>query len=58
MDLNSLLRRHQLSLMAADGDSSPGEKRAHAQFARDYAEQIRRTRSALGAPRALPGLVT
>lgn len=58
MDLNSLLRRHQLSLMAADPSMTPREKRAHAQFAREYAEQIRRTREALGARPAHPGSVT
>jgi hypothetical protein len=58
MDLNSLLRRHQLSLMAAERSLSPREKRAHDQFARDYAEQIRHTRDLLGATRALPGSVT
>jgi hypothetical protein len=58
MDLNSLLRRHQLSLMVADAALAPDEKRAHDQFARDYAEQIRRTRHSLGARPALPGSVT
>jgi hypothetical protein len=58
VDLNSLLRRHQLSLMTADAALAPDEKRAHEQFARDYAEQIRNTRDALGARRARPGSVT
>jgi hypothetical protein len=58
MDLNALLRRHQLSLMAGDRSMSPSEKRAHAQFAREISEQIGRTREALGAGRALPGSVT
>lgn len=58
MDLNSLLRRHQLSLMFAERSLSPREKRAHDQFARDYAEQIRATRAALGARRTPPGSVT
>jgi hypothetical protein len=58
MDLNALLRRHQRSLMVADSSLSPSEKRAHAQFAREYSEQIARTREALGAARALPGSVT
>jgi hypothetical protein len=57
MDLNALLRRHQLSLMMADAALTSDEKRAHDQFARDYAEQIRRTRDALRA-RALPRPVT
>ena len=50
MDLNSLLHLHQLSLMAADPTLTPPEQRAHDQFARDFAEQIRGTRKALGAP--------
>jgi hypothetical protein len=58
MDLNTLLRRHQLSLMAADRSLSPREQRAHDQFARDYADQIRAVREALGAGRTLPGSVT
>jgi len=58
MDLNNLLRRHQLSLMVADRSMSPREQRAHAQFAREYSDQIARTREALGAGRALPGSVT
>ena len=58
MDLNKLLRRHQLSLINADRAMSPREKRAHEQFAREYSEQILRTREALGAGRALPGSVT
>ena len=55
MDLNSLLRRHQLSLMRADRSQSPREKRAHEQFAKDYAEQIRVTRDPLGATHFLSG---
>jgi hypothetical protein len=47
MDLTSLLRRHQLSLMVADPSMTPREKRAHEQFAREYADQILRTRAAL-----------
>ena len=58
MDLNTLLHRHQLSLMVADRSMTPREKRAHEQFAREISEQIGRTRDALGATRALPGSVT
>ena len=58
MDLNSLLRRHQLSLMRAQRSMTPRDKRAHEQFAHDYAEQIQIVRDALGAGRALPGLAT
>jgi len=58
MDLNGLLRRHQLSLMAGDRSMSPRDKLAHEQFAREYSDQIARTREALGAGRALSGSVT
>jgi hypothetical protein len=58
MDLNSLLRRHQLSLMVADNSSTLREKRAHEQFARDFADEIRRRREALGAGPARRGSVT
>ena len=58
MDLNSLLHRHQLSLMIADRSLTPLEQRAHEQFARDYARQIRLTRNALGARPVLSGSVT
>ena len=58
MDLNSLIRRHQLSLVAADRTMSPRDKRAHEQFARDYAQQIHFVRAALGAGPASPGAVT
>jgi hypothetical protein len=58
VDLNKLLHRHQLSLMVADRSLSPREKRAHNQFARDYADQIQAVRDALGAGRARPGSVT
>ena len=58
MDLNSLLRRHQLSLMNAERSMTARGKRAHQQFARDYADQIHSVRDALGAKPALPGSVT
>ena len=58
MDLNLLLRSHQLSLMKADRSMTPRDKRAHEQFAHDYAEQIQIVRDALGAAPALPGSVT
>jgi hypothetical protein len=58
MDLNSLIRRHQLSLVAADRTMTPREKRAHEQFARDYAQQSHFVRAALGARPASPGAVT
>jgi hypothetical protein len=58
VDLNSLLCRHQLSLIVAEGGPTLEHKQAHDQFARDYAEQIRNARDSLGARRALPGFVT
>jgi hypothetical protein len=58
MDLNFLLRRHQLSLMNAERSMAPRDKRAHEQFARDYADRIQFVRDALGAAPALPGSVT
>lgn len=58
MDLNSLLRSHQLSLMAADRSMTSRKQRAHQQFACDYAEQIPIVRDALSAAPALPGSVT
>lgn len=57
MDLNNLLRRNRLSLMAGDPSMTSREKRAHAQFAREISEQNGRTREALGAAPALPGSV-
>ncbi len=58
MDLNSLLPRHPRPLLVADRCLTPREKRASDQFAREYADQIPRTRAALGAGPALPGAVT
>lgn len=49
VDLNRLLHRHRLSLMRLDQAASDDEKRAHGQFARDYAAQIKMFRKALGA---------
>ena len=50
MDLNQLLHRHQLSLMQLDRAESSEERRAHRQFASDFAEKIQIARDALGAP--------
>ena len=58
MDLNKLLERNRRSLIAADPSLSPREQRAHDQFARDYADQTRAVRDALGTGRARPGSVT
>ena len=49
MDLNRLLHRHQVSLMLADSATTPDEKRAHDQFADDYAARIRSARIEMGA---------
>lgn len=53
MDLNQLLHRHQVSLMQADRAESPEERRAHSEFASDYAEKIQIARTELGAPAQL-----
>ena len=58
MDLNFLLDRHQRSLMIADRAPTCGERRAHGQFAREYAEKIRFMRDLLGARPSLEGAVT
>ena len=58
VDLNFLLDRHQRSSMVADRAPTSRERRVHDQFAREYAEQIRFTRDALGAKRPRPGSVT
>jgi hypothetical protein len=50
VDLNQLLHRHQVSLMQRDRSESPQERRAHSQFASDYAEKIQIARDELGAP--------
>jgi len=58
VDLNSLLHRHQLSLMLAERAPSSRERRVQHQFAREFAEQIQATRNALGAGRPATGSVT
>lgn len=58
MDLNILLRRHQLSLMRADRSMTPRDESAHQQFGHGYAEHINIIRDALGAPRTQKGSVT
>lgn len=40
MDLNQLLREHQLSLMRLDQAATVSEHEAHSQFVRDYASAI------------------
>ena len=55
MDLNELLHRHQVSLMKIDRAESPEERRAHTQFASDFAEKIEAARHELGAPAKLSG---
>ena len=58
VDLNQLLRRNQLSLSRDDARMSPRERRAHDQFAREHAEQMGRTRDALGVKLPPPGPVS
>lgn len=58
MDLNSLLGGHQRSLMIADRSLNAREKRAHQQFARDYADRIHMIRDALGAVPPTRGSIT
>jgi hypothetical protein len=53
VDLNQLLHRHQVSLMQVDRAESPEKRRAHSQFASDYAEKIQIARAELGAPAQL-----
>lgn len=50
MDLNELLRRNQRSLLLADGVTNSEQRRAHDQFARDYALRIGSFRSEMGVP--------
>ncbi|MFL6728448.1 MAG: hypothetical protein ACJ8FF_02125 [Sphingomicrobium sp.] len=50
MDLDSLLRRNRRSLLAEPASLTLREKRAHDQFAREYAEQTRMTLAALRGP--------
>jgi hypothetical protein len=44
MDLETLLERNRRSLIQPDRSLTPSEKRAHDQFAREYAGQTRRAR--------------
>jgi hypothetical protein len=53
VDLNELLHRHQVSLMQRDRAESAEERRAHTQFASDFAEEIQTARDELGAPAQL-----
>jgi hypothetical protein len=53
VDLNQLLHRHQIALMQLARAESPEERRAHSQFASDYAEKIHFARDQLGAPAQL-----
>lgn len=58
MDLNQLLDRHQRSLMRLDRAVTDEERRAHSQFAHDYAVQIRMVRNKRGAGDAICGFPT
>ena len=53
MDLNTLLQRHRLALMAQEKAGDDEERRAYCQFARDYLVQIEITRTESGAPEAV-----
>ena len=58
MDLDSLLRRQRLSLMTANRSMTLSDKRAHQQFACDYAEQIGIVRDVPGGSATLSGSLT
>ena len=47
MDLESLLQQNRRSLLKDESSMTPRERRAHDQFAREYAEQTLLTRAAL-----------
>lgn len=53
MDFNSLIDAHEHSLMRLNVAPGVEERRAHSQFARDYAVRIRLVRSELGIPDAV-----
>lgn len=48
MDLNYLLKRHQISLMRASAATSPEARHAHSGLARGYAARIADLRHGLG----------
>ena len=58
MDRDSLLSGNQLSLTAPERSAAARQKRAHEQFARDYAEQTQFVRAALRTSAATPGTTT
>jgi hypothetical protein len=41
------LQRHQFPSLVAERSMTPRDRRAHEQFAREYSEQILRTRTAM-----------
>jgi hypothetical protein len=47
MDAAKRFRRHQFPTLSLEREMGPRDRRAHEQFAREYAEQIVRTRAAL-----------
>ncbi|WP_182466867.1 hypothetical protein [Sphingomonas gilva] len=49
MDLNYLLSRHQLSLLAADNAASPEARMAHRGLAKGYGDRVRALQIAMGA---------
>ena len=58
MDLNLLLRQHQLALMLQEQAGNDEERRAYRQFVRDHSVQIRLARANGGAPDAVCGFPT
>ena len=52
MDLNYILKRHQVSLMRADAAGGGEARIAHQKFARRYADQIDAFRAARKLPRS------
>jgi hypothetical protein len=49
MDLNYLLARHQLSIVAGRNAASEGARAAHQAFAKAYAQRINVLHTTLGA---------
>ena len=47
MDQIPPVRRQQFPSLSAEGSMTSRDRRAHEQFAREYAEQVLRTRAAL-----------
>jgi hypothetical protein len=58
VDLNLLLRRHQLALRLQEKSANEEERRAYRQFARDYSVQTKMRRTESGEPSAITGFPT